>query len=84
LSSTKHIGIIGGGPSALFMVKRLVDAGHPELKITIFEKNNQLGAGMPYSHLGANDEHVTNVSDNEYQNLLLQFPSGSKPFLRTR
>jgi uncharacterized NAD(P)/FAD-binding protein YdhS len=66
------------------MVKRLVDAGHPELKITIFEKNNQLGAGMPYSHLGANDEHVTNVSDNEYQNLLLQFPSGSKPFLRTR
>ncbi|WP_205771827.1 FAD/NAD(P)-binding protein [Mucilaginibacter terrenus] len=70
MNSTKHIGIIGGGPSALFMVKRLVDAGNTDLQITIFEKKNQLGAGMPYSHLGANDEHVTNVSDNEIPELV--------------
>lgn len=64
-----HIGILGGGPSALFMYKRLVELNHEGLEITIIEKNHRLGAGMPYSEDGANDEHVTNVSDNEIPRL---------------
>jgi hypothetical protein len=61
----KHIAILGGGPSGLFMYKRLVEAGEPDLEISIFERKKQIGAGMPYSTEGANVEHITNVSDNE-------------------
>jgi len=52
------------------MFKSLVDANCTNFEIDIFEKKNQLGAGMPYSHEGANDEHVTNVSGNEIPELV--------------
>lgn len=61
----KSIAIIGGGPSALFLYKRLVELGRQDIEITVFEKKAQLGSGMPYSPDGAGKEHVTNVSDNE-------------------
>jgi len=64
-TTKKKIAIIGGGPCALFMYKRLVEAGGKNLQIDIFERKNKLGAGMPYSAEGANEEHITNVSDNE-------------------
>lgn len=63
--ANKRIAILGAGPSGLFMFKRLVEANQPDWEIDIFDKNAQLGAGMPYSQDGANDEHVTNVSGNE-------------------
>lgn len=59
-----RIALLGGGPSCLFVLKRLIDSNLP-LSITIIEKENEIGAGMPYSDLGANVEHITNVSDNE-------------------
>ncbi len=65
LSPPIKIAILGGGPSALFAYKRLIESGRTDFEITIFEKSDRLGAGMPYSLGGANDEHVTNVSDNE-------------------
>ncbi|GAB3907064.1 FAD-NAD(P)-binding protein [Larkinella knui] len=61
----KRIAILGAGPSGLFMFKRLVEANQSDWEIDIFDKNSQLGAGMPYSQEGANDEHVTNVSGKE-------------------
>lgn len=61
----KNIAIVGGGPGGLFLYKRLVETGGPDLNVTIFERKSMLGSGMPYSVEGANDEHVTNVSDNE-------------------
>lgn len=64
-----QVAIIGGGPSGLFMLKKLIEKGSHELAIHIFEKSKQLGAGMPYSSQGANEEHVTNVSGNEIPNL---------------
>ena len=63
------LGIIGGGPAALFMVKRLAESDMTDLQLTIFEKSDELGNGMPYSSSGANPEHVTNVSDNEIPEL---------------
>ncbi|MCF2493165.1 FAD/NAD(P)-binding protein [Dyadobacter chenhuakuii] len=60
-----RIAILGGGPSALFVFKRFVEAGQKDLEIHIFESKKLLGAGMPYSYQGSNQEHVTNVSDNE-------------------
>lgn len=60
-----RIAILGGGPAALFMFKRLIESGRKDLEISIFERKDQLGSGMPYSSEGANAEHITNVSDNE-------------------
>ncbi len=65
MKATKRIAILGGGPSGLFMFKRLVESQRTDISITIFERNKKLGAGMPYSADGANDEHITNVSGNE-------------------
>jgi uncharacterized NAD(P)/FAD-binding protein YdhS len=65
LKNKIHVAILGGGPSGLFMFKRMVESGMKNLRIDIFEKRGQLGAGMPYSTAGANEEHITNVSGNE-------------------
>ncbi len=61
----QRIGIVGGGPAALLVYKRLVDLRKKNLSVTIFEASNKLGVGMPYSKVGASDEHVTNVSGDE-------------------
>ncbi len=66
----KKLAIIGGGPAALFIYKRLIESGDTAWEVHIYEKGSQLGAGMPYSPEGAADEHVTNVSDNELPHLV--------------
>ncbi|TCN50680.1 hypothetical protein D0809_23470 [Flavobacterium circumlabens] len=64
-NTKKRIAILGGGPSGLFIYKRLVESGANDFEVEIFERKSELGSGMPYSSEGANDEHITNVSDNE-------------------
>lgn len=66
----KHIGIIGGGPAALFVFQTLVASGQRTISIDIFESKKRLGLGMPYSPEGAGTEHVTNVSGNEIPELV--------------
>ncbi len=65
-----RVGILGGGPSALFLYKYLIELKVENLEISIFERKGMLGAGMPYSKEGALPEHVTNVSDNEIPDLV--------------
>ena len=65
-----RIAIIGGGPSALFVFKALLDQDGTGIEINIFEAGDRLGVGMPYSEFGANPEHVTNVSGNEVPPLI--------------
>lgn len=60
-----RVAILGGGPSGMFMFKRLLESNNNKLSITVFERKNELGSGMPYSIEGANKEHITNVSANE-------------------
>ena len=60
-----RIALIGGGPSALFVYKRLCESGQPDLKVDIYELSDRLGVGMPYGPSGAGPEHVTNVSSSE-------------------
>ncbi|GAB3944771.1 hypothetical protein GCM10028805_12760 [Spirosoma harenae] len=73
-----RIAILGGGPSALFTYKRLIESDRNDLHVHIFERSAQLGAGMPYSMAGANVEHVTNVSGNEIPNLITSLPEWIK------
>jgi len=68
-SPFRRIAILGGGPSALFIFKRLLESGHPDFIVDIYEKSGELGCGMPYGHDGSADEHVTNVSGNEIPEL---------------
>lgn len=64
-SYKKSIAIIGGGPAALFLYKHLVEKLPANFSVDIFESEDALGAGMPYSKQGANKEHIANVSANE-------------------
>jgi len=66
----KKLGIVGGGPAALMICKRLIESGQPRVDVEIFEASATLGNGMPYSHRGANIEHVTNVSSDELPDLI--------------
>jgi uncharacterized NAD(P)/FAD-binding protein YdhS len=61
----KRVAILGGGPSALFVYKKFVESNRTDLEIYIIESKTEIGPGMPYSSDGSNDEHITNVSDNE-------------------
>ncbi|MBS2034039.1 FAD/NAD(P)-binding protein [bacterium] len=63
------IAVVGGGPSALFILKRLVQSGRRDLCLHIFERKSRLGLGMPYGPEGAGLEHITNVSSNELPEL---------------
>ncbi|MCJ8154640.1 FAD/NAD(P)-binding protein [Chryseobacterium sp. SSA4.19] len=67
------IALIGGGPAALFAFKHILLQNIKPETIYIFEKNERLGAGMPYSRHGADHEHVANVSANELPELYEDF-----------
>lgn len=69
-TGNRRIAILGGGPSGLFIYKRLIESNRGDFTVDIFEAGNVLGAGMPYSDKGANVEHVTNVSDNEIPDIV--------------
>ena len=60
-----RIALIGGGPSALTIVRKLLCAQPQNFALDIFERNASLGKGMPYSEQGASLEHITNVSSDE-------------------
>lgn len=66
----KKIAIIGGGPSGLHVFKTLINSSLNGYSIHIFESKDKLGMGMPYSKLGACNEHITNVSGNEIPELV--------------
>lgn len=63
------IGIVGAGPSGLFVYKRLIETGNTNFQIELFEKKDVLGCGIPYGKEGALPEHITNVSGNEIPEL---------------
>jgi hypothetical protein len=67
---SKTIALIGGGPAALFLLKHIISKKLIPEKILIFEKNEHLGMGMPYSTSGSGREHVANVSANELPELI--------------
>lgn len=65
-----RLAIIGAGPMALLLLRRLLEHYNGNLDIEIFEKQDMIGAGMPYSRRGANEEHIANVSASELPEVL--------------
>ncbi|HTK85357.1 MAG TPA: FAD/NAD(P)-binding protein, partial [Patescibacteria group bacterium] len=65
LQNTDRIAVIGGGPSALFILKEFVERNNPTATLDIFETKGTFGTGMPYSEEGADPEHITNLSCEE-------------------
>lgn len=68
-TDSRNIALIGGGPAALFFLKHLVSKNIKADSVIIFEKNENLGMGMPYGPSGSGNEHVANVSANEIPEL---------------
>lgn len=66
----KRIALIGGGPGALYICKHFIDSKRTDIELSVFEKTDSLGAGMPYSAAGANTEHIANISANEIPELI--------------
>lgn len=88
MENSEHmvIALIGGGPSALLVLKNIVDNNLKTNTIYIFEKNDRFGVGMPYGELGSLKEHVANVSANElpefevsFEDFLTQNPTKDFP-----
>ena len=48
LTGVRTIGIVGSGPTAIYVVKYLITHDQP-LDITVFEASAQAGLGMPYN-----------------------------------
>lgn len=80
------VALVGGGPAALFMMKNIIRSEYRPAIIYIFEKNERLGAGMPYGKHGSSHEHVANVSANElpeledtFEDYILKHPTNEFP-----
>ncbi|MCD9855552.1 FAD/NAD(P)-binding protein [Epilithonimonas sp. JDS] len=70
---SQSIALIGGGPAALMILKHIVENKQYPNTITIFEKNDRLGVGMPYGKNGSNKEHVANISASELPDFEINF-----------
>ena len=77
MRSAVSLGIIGSGPSALFLLKHLLDRAEqlsPRIRsISIFEKSHQMGMGMPYSPEMADIHNMSNISSEELPELVIPF-----------
>lgn len=77
MRSAVSLGIIGSGPSGLYLLKHLLDrAEHlsPRIKsISIFEKSHELGMGMPYSPEMTDIHNMSNISSEELPELVQTF-----------
>ncbi|MEN3941093.1 FAD/NAD(P)-binding protein [Prosthecobacter sp. SYSU 5D2] len=78
------LAIIGSGPSAIYLLKHLLDRmdllKEHVAEISIFEKSLMLGMGMPYSPLTTDRYNMSNISSEE----LPELPETFAGWLRAR
>ncbi len=72
-----HIAIIGGGATAIFLLKHMLDdaecfSRHIE-SISIFEDSPVIGMGMPYNPLTTDRYNMSNISSEELPELPATF-----------
>lgn len=80
--SINRIGIVGGGPAAISLIKQLLDSVKPglkqPLKITVYEQGKKIGPGQAYSNphdcyilnLPAADMGITPEPNNDFKTWL--------------
>jgi hypothetical protein len=84
MNQPASLAIIGSGPTAIFLLKHLLDEMallHEKVaEISIFEKSLILGMGMPYSPLTTDRYNMSNISSEE----LPELPESFADWLRAR
>lgn len=77
MKSRQHLAIIGSGPSSIYLLKHLLDErevlGRTLEKISIFEKSEHLGMGMPYNPETTDLHNMANISSEEIPALQRSF-----------
>lgn len=69
-SLTKRVAIVGGGPSAVYTVKNLLQRAD-NLHITIFEAGPVAGCGIPYSEERNTPDMMANITSVEIPPVLI-------------
>ncbi len=73
----QNLALIGSGPSAIFLLKHLLDGIEKSQcwldSISIFEKSGTTGVGMPYSPRTTDRYHLSNISSEEIPALTVSF-----------
>tara|TARA_R100000027_G_C2247896_1_gene93677 strand:- start:598 stop:2412 length:1815 start_codon:yes stop_codon:yes gene_type:complete len=68
-----HLGIIGSGPTAVFLLKHIADnlepLKHSVDSITVIERSSRLGCGMPYNPETTDTYSLSNISSEEIPEL---------------
>lgn len=85
------LAIIGSGPTGLFYLQHILENSDALLKrfdsISIFEKYEKMGYGMPYNPKTTDSYHLANISSEEIpklpQTLAEWLQSKSKSYLKT-
>lgn len=77
MNHPQSLAIIGSGPSAIYLLKHIMDhvsSLSPTLgEITIFEKNAFTGMGMPYTPQTTDKYNMSNISSEELPELPVVF-----------
>jgi len=77
MSSTDTIGIIGSGPTAIYLLKhvlnRVENGGPAPRSVSVFEKSAHSGMGMPYNPETTDDHNLSNISSEELPELVQTF-----------
>lgn len=77
MSSTISLGIIGSGPSAVYLLKHLLDhlprLAPPLRAVSVYEKSRIMGMGMPYSPEMTDIHNLSNISSEELPELVQPF-----------
>ena len=75
--SSLSLAIIGSGPSAIYLLKHLLDhldrLDPPPRRISIYEQSRIMGMGMPYSPATTDIHNLSNISSEELPELVQPF-----------
>lgn len=77
MNKNSRMAIIGSGPSALYLLHRLLryceQIGNSITEITVFDRGSEMGAGMPYSQRNTDRYNLCNISSEEIPELEVSF-----------
>ncbi|MFC3169108.1 FAD/NAD(P)-binding protein [Paracoccus fontiphilus] len=69
---TKRIAIVGTGPTGIYSLQQLLEIGEP-LAVTLFEKGEKAGYGMPYSPDTASKSMLANIASIEIPPVVIPY-----------